>query len=431
MERIPRRFHVGNLLRSSYWRYVIAAAVVFFCFVSGVEAESQKQGLAKGYFTYFYKQPDLEGIPGFLSLIDATGPLKADDAPPIMGFLSALFERHPDRVDSWIVGTHSRQVQQMVGFSLALAGMPDKTVEYLKKNGWAPAQIDRIFGQMFLAKPDLLSTSPPTSPTDLDALWGASFATGDPAYPDKIVDLVDGAVRSGKYGVDDIMYFAPPPQKLSEIKDSPVLNSILRRYQRSGLNDLILNGVAIWGLGSNAVQHEFVMELIQERIAQAPNSDLSYMLRKSIFRSSHSIGASVKGGEIRGIVSLTTQTELKGVSRLSSSAESVKAMFDSLLPIFGNEFERGDPVSIIVLLVIPPGAHIDLMFKISSPNGSSFVLEPSTWHALGQQHQVSAMLLPLDPSRLTEEGVYRVEGVLIDGGQEKLETKNAFFFGKR
>jgi hypothetical protein len=412
---------------------VYAALFVISCFTPIQSSKAEVQGLAKGDITYFYKNPDLDGIPGFLSLIDSTGavgPGRVDNRPSIMGFLAALFERYPERIDSWIAGRHSRHVQQVVGFSLSLAGKRDKTVNYLKKNGWPRSEIDRIFGQMFFSNPDLL-TSPIIGTTDLDVLWGASFATGNRAYPKKIIDHVATVVDSGKYRVEDIMYFAPPPQNLGKVKDDPVLNSIIGRYKRKDLNDLLMNGVAVWGLGSNALQHEFVMELIQERIAEAPSSDLSYALRKSMFRSSYPLGAKLEGKEIQGVVSLTSRTELNELVNSSTGIESLKAVFKSLESVFRNEFGRNDPISVAAVFLISPGEVVDYRFEIISPSGSSFVLGPSEWQSTGGKHKLSAMILPIDPSRLSEEGVYQVNGVISDGEKEKLETKNAFFFGKR
>ena len=242
-------------LKFAYAGLLVAFFVCGFSAV--VSSEAAAQGAKEDRFTYFYKNPDLDGLPDTLRFFDASGWVEPNDfksRPPVIGFLTALFERHPERVAEWISHPYSDNLKDLIDVCLRLAK---------ERNG--PSEDDHG-----------LTSLPITVGVDLDVLWGVSFATGDSRYADKIIDFVSKSLESGKFGTEDIAFFASRDKR--NTKREAERERILSRYDQKNIPDLVLNSSAVWSLGSNAVQHEFVMEAVKDRIAMAPHSDLTYLL---------------------------------------------------------------------------------------------------------------------------------------------------------
>jgi hypothetical protein len=160
---------------------------------------------------------------------------------------------------------------------LLFAGMNQKAAAYTQQKGWPKDAVARFAG----ARLSLLEF-PMSHVAEFDLLWGASFATGDKRYPDRIIDVVAESLASGKFQVADIDYVGNP-RNLRQ-SDNADLERIAGRYKDDDLEELMMNGSALWSLGSNARQHPFVMETVRARIAAAPDSDLAYLLRKAVSR---------------------------------------------------------------------------------------------------------------------------------------------------
>lgn len=370
--------------------------------------------------TYFYRNPDLGSVPDILRGLDEEGLLagRGNIFFPTGAFLAPLFERHPERIDALIAGPFSRNVQTVIGVGLALAGMTEKAVEYARRNGWPAEKIDAVkqaYGNLLEAR---ISEG-----RELDMLWSASFATGDKRYPARIIDVIAENLASGKFQAQDIAYLGDPVNLRKS--DNAELARIAGRYKDQDLEELMMNGSAIWSLGSNAKQHAFVMEAVQERIAAAPDSDLAYLLRKTVFRATTAPLCRIEGKALKGVVGLTPQEKFGG------EGKSFEAAVDTFKSSARIEFAAGQPAFIAVLAQPPAGEALEFSFEITSPSGRAVDVGPFQWRTEGSGGRAMLSAMQVLPSDLKEEGVYTVKGAFWAKGGDAVTTENRFFVGSR
>lgn len=384
----------------------LLTAFFICCFSTSPISEAAAQEAKGERLTYFYKNPDLDGLPDTLRFFDASGWIEKGDfktRPPVIGFLAALFEHYPDRVDKWIAGRYSPNIKEVIEYSLKLLGRSDKGRS--DDSGLLSMRISHG--------------------ADLDLLWGASFATGDKRYSEKIIDFVAQSLESGRFGAEDIAFLASrtTPRK----KGDPKVVSIFNRYDEKEVPDLVLNSSAIWSLGSNAVQHDFVMAAVRERVATDPYSDLSYLLRKSVFRATSSGEFYFEGNGYKGVVSQTSAGE---IVKTPNSIKEIGGWFDNVKAAFKREFTMGEPVYIATVLALLSGESVDLSVKILTPSGSVFEIGSYNWRA-EDQNQLKGTAALIEPAHLEEEGVYTVKSVFSDEQNVELRGETHFFVGNR
>jgi len=371
---------------------------------------------------YFYQNPDLDGVPNTLRILEENNLLEegaGDVHAPTIGFLAALFERHPERVDAWIAVPYSLDVQRLIGYGLVQAGMEEESAVFLRRNGWPDEVID-IIRQ---APPSILGMPIEVAP-QLDMVWGASFATGDRRYPEKIIDFLAETLASGKFGVEDIAYVGRPENVSG--RNNPELVRILGRHGTRGAYELVLNGTALWGLGSNAKQHGFVMEAVQARIAEAPQSDLGYLLRKAVFRATSSPLAIVEGDTFKAILLQTSEADVD--ERVGQGIDALTGMFEAYAR---TEFAAGEPVFVAVALLLPPTGAVETSFSVRSPGGAGFGMGPFRWRVGEDGGRLAIRAVPLAPGGLAEEGVYTVTARFREEGRDVVTTESRFFVGTR
>jgi hypothetical protein len=80
------------------------------------------------------------------------------------------------------------------------------------------------------------------SPAVLDACWASFFATGEPAYDHRIIQVLPWA----------------------EV--------------RGDVSKMLIGGAARWSLASNAVQHPRVLEICEARLASSPDAALQQIV---------------------------------------------------------------------------------------------------------------------------------------------------------
>lgn len=370
--------------------------------------------------TYFYKNPDLGSVPNLLRKMDQAGLLtgRRSQASLMAGFMVPLFESHPERIDELIAGPYSRDVERVVWLGLAFAGMNEKAMGYMQRNGWPQKNVDAVKRATGSLLEFVISDG-----RDLDMLWAASFASGDVRYPLKIVRFIAESLASGKFWVEDIDFVGDHRNTMRA--GGPEMERIAGRYPGEDLERLALNGSALWSLGSNAKQHEFVMETVQERIAAAPDSDLAFLLRKTVFRATAASLARFEGKAFEGLVGLTPQETFGG------EGKAFEASVDTFKSSARIEFAAGQPAFIAVLARLPVGDALEFSLDITSPGGRTVGLGPFTWRAeeAGVRTRLGAVRIP--PPHLKEEGIYTVRGSFRASGEGAVTTENRAFIGSR
>ena len=118
------------------------------------------------------------------------------------------------------------------------------------------------------------------TPTHLDLLWGASFASGDGRYASTIIDyFAETANRSELIALHIaqvvVAQMGGPKGPLEELR---------RKYDEATARQIIYAAAALWALQSNAKQHAFIEEVVAKYVAEHPDTPATKAL--SAFRQS-------------------------------------------------------------------------------------------------------------------------------------------------
>ncbi|MBV8849038.1 MAG: hypothetical protein JOZ16_05575 [Methylobacteriaceae bacterium] len=212
------------------------------------DAATEVQAVSTALNTFYKaaKKPDVG------DLIARWERLAATDQPPalapMLGFLAAYFEKNPAQIDRVANHPFARKGQTVVLISLAAAGHDADARRIAAKWHWSDAEIAKL-GEI---KP--LSALVPEGPSDLDTLWGAAFATGDPAYVRKIYDYYASVANDPKVEFGDIV-------RVIEARRNNKLESLRgigERYSPEMAQKIVIAASAIWSLMANATAHPFV-----------------------------------------------------------------------------------------------------------------------------------------------------------------------------
>jgi hypothetical protein len=138
---------------------------------------------------HFYEEPDPKQISVIIRSISDHQVLEREEAiPPITGFLAVAAQRYPSHVEEWsiVISSLPRSDQLHLWRALWLADIPEthRALARAQETGLIPGN------QPFHAPPSLRSLYVATA-SDLDALWGAFFASGDTVYVGRIIAVLD------------------------------------------------------------------------------------------------------------------------------------------------------------------------------------------------------------------------------------------------
>jgi hypothetical protein len=169
-------------------------------------------------------------------------------APPAVGFLSAVFARHPDRITSWLgdLSGFSEAEQRSLMQAIWLSGTPQSRTVLA---ALGPEKLVATF------KRDLSQVAPPVadlivvrSPSDLDFLWGRFFASGGVEPVRTIIAAL--ALQNVKRETSPGKFEALPP---------------------------LTGAAAQWSLTANAIQDDRVLEICRAELAAATGDVLELL----------------------------------------------------------------------------------------------------------------------------------------------------------
>src|SRR5919112_1814987 len=169
-------------------------------------------------------------------------------APPSIGFLSAVFARHPDRVTSWVgdLSRFSEAEQRSLMQAVWLSGTPQsRTVLAAFGPEKLVAMFKRALSQVAPPVADLIVVR---SPSDLDFLWGRFFASGGVEPVRTIITAL--ALQKVKRETSPGKFDAIPP---------------------------LTGAAAQWSLTANAIQDERVLDICRRELATATGDVLDLL----------------------------------------------------------------------------------------------------------------------------------------------------------
>jgi hypothetical protein len=203
-----------------------------------------------GMMMHFYEQPDPQRIEPLLQGLSEQRVLDNPIAiPPVQGFIASAAQRYPDQVAGWarVISTLPASDQAQLWPAIWLAGTDESRAALASARD---AGLEAASRQEFENPPPALRTLVVGTPSHMDFLWGAFFASGDTAYLDPILGVLDW--------------------DLAEIEKTFYADEARGRYL------LAVWTTAQWGLRSNAKHHAAVLTFCQERLetAQEPRASL-------------------------------------------------------------------------------------------------------------------------------------------------------------
>lgn len=216
-------------------------------------------------FTYFYRDPRPERLVGWF---DAYGKEHPDweAYPPVAGFFAVVFAAQPGWIERLVPAQLNARQAETISAALRLSSQP--TVSKDLQARLVGAGTDPTLAAQFAGLPNRLTNLRIATPTHLDILWGASFASGDGRYTLMIADFFARTTNRSEPIALGVTRIAAAISRqnyngLAQLKD---------KYEPGLLLEMTYAATAAWALTSNARQHAFVDRVVTRYISEHPGT---------------------------------------------------------------------------------------------------------------------------------------------------------------
>lgn len=184
--------------------------------------------------------------------------------PPLAGFLAVIFKTDPQAISRLTPSTLTPKMADTIKAAIRLSGQTDISVI---RERISAAGSDQMLSKEFANLPNTLDDLHIVTPTHLDILWGAFFASGSTQYIQMILDFfAQTANRSETIATDlarlTLATFGGPKTIYGELRE---------KYGSFGYT-MVVASAAQWGLLSNGQKHPIVRKVVNEYIAANPTS---------------------------------------------------------------------------------------------------------------------------------------------------------------
>jgi hypothetical protein len=221
---------------------------------------AQAPALSEADMTYFYKEPSPTRVAALVTYFDSLRAAERNGTrPPLMGFFAGAFQRYPTDIDRMIPESLSVQMMGLLAVSLKLAGQQARAetlIKTIKSRDAVAPDLSTI--------PSSLDAIEPVGPSELDLLWGASFATADPKYASRILTRFARVANTGDYA-DDLVHVVRNMQSGTDQQ------WLVEKRGKDAAPELVIAATALWALHSNALQHQFVRGVVTDYVAAHPS----------------------------------------------------------------------------------------------------------------------------------------------------------------
>jgi len=245
-----------------FWRAALWGPALFFFFLTICTVQAQqpsRQSDRSDEITFFYKDPKAERLVGVFTSLQGRS-LTWNAYPPVAGLLARIFSLHPDWIERLTPNAPDAKAVATLVAALRLSGQPAKAESLRAK--FASIGLDERLNAEFAGLPTSLEDLRIATPTHLDILWGASFASGDGRYVVPIIDFfADTANASELVAIDVakiVISMAGGP------KD--ILAGLKEKYGETRARQMIYAAAALWAVQSNSRQHEYVKQTATQYI---------------------------------------------------------------------------------------------------------------------------------------------------------------------
>lgn len=229
----------------------VSAASAASASTTTIEQAQRTQDL----LTYFYKDPRPDRLHGFVEALgNSPGGGNWMAYPPVTGFLAVIFRTHPDAIKRLIPAQLNSKTSETIAAALRLSGNQAIADKF-------KARFDEVGSDVTLRTelanlPSRLEDLRIGTPTHLDILWGAAFASGDARFVRMILEYLARTVNESEPAYRDVVWAAVT--LFNESATSKFRQELRAKYGETGAQQIIVAAVALWGLKANARQHPFV-----------------------------------------------------------------------------------------------------------------------------------------------------------------------------
>jgi hypothetical protein len=262
----------GNINRGG----IACAAIALSFLLTAISASAQPRGQSESaddLLMYFYKDPRTERLAGFFDKYAATPTSRNWNAyPPVAGFFAVVFQKQPSSADQLIPARPDAKVVEVLAAALRLSGDPSKA--YALSLRFKDAGSDERLKAELAGLPTRLDDLRVITPSHLDILWGAAFASGDARYVRMVADfLAQIANRSEAVAVDIARVVLA---MIGGPKDT--LQALRGKYGDDDFRQIVYAATAAWALLANSRQHAFVDEAVTKYVSERSGTPVAKVL---------------------------------------------------------------------------------------------------------------------------------------------------------
>ncbi|UFZ03121.1 hypothetical protein LQG66_28340 [Bradyrhizobium ontarionense] len=192
--------------------------------------------------------------------------------PPAIGFFSVVFREHPEWIERLLPSWLDDRSAVAIDAALALSG--NSAIRQQMQARFAKSGANQMLKDELGALPSEALDIQIATPTHLDILWGAFFASGDERYVRRIIEfLAQTADRSELIAIDianvNLAMAGGPNEIIGQLKE---------KYAQSFAGTIAYAATAAWALGANATRHEKVAHAIEAYMSEHPATHTTKVL---------------------------------------------------------------------------------------------------------------------------------------------------------
>lgn len=238
---------------------LVAVSAAGFSAVSSAAAQNEpaQTDAINELITFFYKDPQPDRLIGFLEQLQSL-PASAnwEVYPPLVGFFAYMFRANPDDIERLLPEEFNPKSAAAIAAALHLSGHDAIAAKIQPKLDQAGS--DEKLKSELMDLPAELERLDIKSPTHLDILWGAAFASGEERFVLMIIKFFARTANRSEQVALDVMKTAAAlsggPQDIYE--------ELRGRHGDILTRELIFAATALWALRSNARRHAFVKDAL-------------------------------------------------------------------------------------------------------------------------------------------------------------------------
>ncbi|CCD86941.1 conserved exported protein of unknown function [Bradyrhizobium sp. ORS 285] len=213
----------------------------------------------KASTAFFYKDPRVEGLVNVFATLKSEG-RDWTHYPPVTGLLARSFVLHPDWIERLVPPADDSKAASAFLAALRLSGHAAEAGKY--RNRFGANGLDSTLEDQFSRAPARLEDITIRTPTDLDLLWGASFVEGDGRYVRMILDFFASIANQSELIALDTARITVA--MVGGPKD--IYDQLKQRYDAGQRGRMVVAAAALWAVGANARQHDYVRETTADYI---------------------------------------------------------------------------------------------------------------------------------------------------------------------